>query len=107
MLIINTPEAHWEVFHTHCYAFTKPGFMFLRVGDITGREILCAKTEEHWGQGRTLQVLFSVPNLKRIFHVVADKAETFARSADRKLDENEWMRKDSEDDNLHTGAWSC
>lgn len=105
--MINTPKAHREVFHTHCYAFKKPDFMFQWVGDITGRGILCAEGEEHRRQSRILQVLFSVPSLKRIFHVVADKAEASARPAERKLDENEWVTVDGEDDNLHTGVWSC
>ncbi|KAK0654795.1 cytochrome P450 [Cercophora newfieldiana] len=88
MLMINTPEAHKEVFRTHCYDFKKPDFMFRWVGDITGWGILFSEGDEHKRQRRILQGLFSLPTLKRIFPVFLEKAEGFAQWLDDSMDGN-------------------
>ncbi|KAK0633890.1 cytochrome P450 3A5 [Immersiella caudata] len=86
-LLINTPEAHKEVFHT-CYdSFKKPDFMFRWVGDITGWGLLFSEGEEHKRQRRLLQGLFTVRNLRRIFPVFSDKAEGFAQNLEDSMDE--------------------
>ncbi|KAK4451208.1 cytochrome P450 [Podospora aff. communis PSN243] len=86
-LLINTPEAHREVFHTYYDSFEKPDFMFRWVGDITGWGLLFAEGEEHKRQRRLLQGLFTVRNLKRIFPVFSDKAEGFAQRLEDSMDE--------------------
>jgi hypothetical protein len=99
-LLINTPEAHKEVFHTYYDSFKKPDFMFRWVGDITGWGLLFSEGEEHKRQRRLLQGLFAVRNLKRIFPVFSDKAGEFAQRLEDSMDEEGRATLDGEDDDL-------
>jgi hypothetical protein len=87
-LMINTPEAHKEVLHTHCYAFKKPDILFRFLGDIIGMGLVFSEGAEHRRQKRILMGLFSVPNLKKIFPVFLEKAGRFTRWLDEGMDED-------------------
>ncbi|KAK0636694.1 cytochrome P450 [Bombardia bombarda] len=73
-LLINTPEAHKEVFQTHCYDFVKPEFLFRVAGEVVGRGLLFSEGAEHKRQRRLLTGVFSVPSLKRSLPLFQDKA---------------------------------
>jgi len=85
-LLINTPEAHKEVFQTHCYAFQKPDVLFRFIGEIIGRGLLFAEGAEHKRQRRILYELFSMPNLKKLMPVFQEAAAGLAEFMDRELD---------------------
>ncbi|KAK1834270.1 cytochrome P450 [Podospora conica] len=84
-LLINTPEAHKEVFQTHCYAFQKPDVLFRFIGEIIGRGLLFAEGAEHKRQRRILYELFSMPNLKKLMPVFQEAAAGLAEHVDGML----------------------
>lgn len=84
-LLINTPEAHNEVFQTHCYAFRKPDVLFRFIGEIIGRGLLFAEGAEHKRQRRILYELFSMPNLKKLMPVFQEAAAGLGVWIDREL----------------------
>ncbi|KAK3324028.1 cytochrome P450 3A5 [Cercophora scortea] len=88
LLLVNTVEAHKEVFQTHAYDFIKPEFMYRYVADISGRGLLFSEGEEHKRQRRSLGGLFSIPNLKRILPVFQEKAGDLSAMFDREIGGN-------------------
>lgn len=86
VLLVNTPEAHKEVFQTYCYDFVKPEFLFRYIGEIAGRGLLFVEGEEHRRQRRVLSRIFSVPSLKRLTPSFQDKAAKLTTWFDRELD---------------------
>ncbi|ETS86108.1 hypothetical protein PFICI_04133 [Pestalotiopsis fici W106-1] len=86
ILLPNSPNAHKDIFQTHCYTFRKPDRWLRMTRDFIGEGIATLEGEEHRASRKMLTSSFSFSSIKRLEPVFISKAREVCSLIDHAIE---------------------